>query len=76
MFDLESTPTTFGLCARTNNYKPDSPLVKCFKNSGMIPFIKTNVPQFCMSSETNNNLWGRTFNPWNKERVVGGSSGG
>lgn len=26
--------------------------------------------------ETNNNLWGRTSNPWNKERSVGGSSGG
>lgn len=26
--------------------------------------------------ETANNLWGRSCNPWNKERAVGGSSGG
>jgi amidase len=42
----------------------------------MIPFIKTNVPQFCIACETNNNLWGRTLNPWNQKRTVGGSSGG
>lgn len=42
----------------------------------MIPFIKTNIPQMGMAPETNNNLWGRTVNPWNKERASGGSSGG
>ena len=42
----------------------------------MIPFIKTNVPQMGMTFETTNNLWGRTVNPWNKGRSVGGSSGG
>jgi fatty acid amide hydrolase len=42
----------------------------------MIPFIKTNIPQFGMTCETTNNLWGRTLNPWNKKRAVGGSSGG
>jgi fatty acid amide hydrolase len=42
----------------------------------MIPFIKTNVPQIGMTFETTNNIWGRTLNPWNKGRSVGGSSGG
>lgn len=42
----------------------------------MIPFIKTNIPQFGMGFQTSNNLWGRTVSPWNKLRSVGGSSGG
>lgn len=42
----------------------------------MIPFVQTNVPQFGMAMETGNLLWGRTLNPWNKGRAVGGSSGG
>lgn len=29
-----------------------------------------------MSFETNNNLWGLTLNPWNKDKTPGGSSGG
>lgn len=42
----------------------------------MIPFVQTNVPQFGMTFETGNFLWGRSRNPWNKDRSVGGSSGG
>lgn len=51
-------------------------MIFCLKNAGAIPFIKTNIPQFGMSMETSNNLWGRTVNPWNTSRSVGGSSGG
>lgn len=42
----------------------------------MIPFVRTNVPQLGLTYESTNNLWGRTINPWNKERSSGGSSGG
>jgi fatty acid amide hydrolase len=42
----------------------------------MIPFVQSNIPQFEMTAETNNHLWGRSLNPWNKSRAVGGSSGG
>ena len=42
----------------------------------MIPFVRTNTPQFGMTSETVNNIWGRSLNPWNRNRCVGGSSGG
>ena len=75
-FDVEGLATTFGLMSRANSTPVESPLVKCLKNSGMIPFVKTNVPQLLMTFETNNNLWGRSLNPWNRERTVGGSSGG
>lgn len=42
----------------------------------MIPFVQTNVPQLGMATESGNFLWGRSLNPWNKKRAVGGSSGG
>lgn len=42
----------------------------------MIPFVKSNTPQLGMSSESVNNIWGRSLNPWNKDRAPGGSSGG
>lgn len=42
----------------------------------MIPFIKTNLAQACMTFETVNNLWGSTLNPWDKSKSSGGSSGG
>lgn len=56
----------FGMLSRTKNFEPESPLITCLKNSGMIPFIKTNLPQVGMTAETTNNIWGRTLNPWNK----------
>lgn len=42
----------------------------------MIPLIKTNLPQLAFNFDTNNFLWGRCLNPWNKKKSVGGSSGG
>lgn len=61
---------------RANKEFSDSPLIRCLKNSGMIPFVRTNVPQIAFTYESNNFLWGRSVNPWNKERASGGSSGG
>lgn len=42
----------------------------------MIPFVRTNVSQLAMMFETTNNLWGRAVNIFDKDRCVGGSSGG
>jgi fatty acid amide hydrolase len=74
---MESTASTIGLSARANNIsKTDSPHIICIKNSGMIPFMKTNLPQLAFAFDSNNFLWGRTLNPWNQNKSVGGSSGG
>jgi len=51
-------------------------MVKCLKNSGVIPFVKTNLPQLAFNFDSVNYLWGRTLNPWNKKKSAGGSSGG
>jgi Asp-tRNA(Asn)/Glu-tRNA(Gln) amidotransferase A subunit family amidase len=65
------------LTSRANTIiKKDCPLIIAIKNAGMIPFIKTNLPQLAMNFDSNNFLWGRACNPWNKNKSVGGSSGG
>jgi fatty acid amide hydrolase len=75
--EMEGTVATVGLSARANRInKADSPMIRCIKNSGMIPFIKTNIPQLAFNFDSNNPLWGRALNPWNKNKSVGGSSGG
>ena len=39
-------------------------------------FTKTNIPMLLSSLEWNNRIYGRAMNPYNYERVPGGSSGG
>lgn len=54
----------------------DSGLIRCLKDAGAIPFVKTNVPTSLLSFESYNDVWGRTTNPHNKDYSPGGSTGG
>lgn len=54
----------------------DSVLTARFKTAGLIPFGKTNVPEFGLVPTTESKLYGPAHNPWNLERSTGGSSGG
>ncbi|XP_052743227.1 fatty-acid amide hydrolase 2-B-like [Bicyclus anynana] len=54
----------------------DADVIQLLKNSGAIIMGLTNVPELCMWYETHNHLYGRTLNPYNTTRIVGGSSGG
>lgn len=44
--------------------------------AGAVPLIRTNIPQSLMRCETDNFIFGRTVNPYNRAFTPGGSSGG
>ncbi len=54
----------------------DSAPVHKLKAAGAIVIARSNVPEFVMTAETDNLLYGRTNNPIDPTRVAGGSTGG
>jgi amidase len=54
----------------------ESTIVTRFKAAGLIPFGKTNVPEFGILPTTECKLYGPAHNPWNLDHSPGGSSGG
>ncbi|XP_076371380.1 fatty-acid amide hydrolase 2-like isoform X2 [Tachypleus tridentatus] len=54
----------------------DAEVVALLRKAGAIPIAISNVSELCMWWESNNNLYGRTRNPYDTSRTVGGSSGG
>jgi len=51
-------------------------VVQSLLDAGAIVFGKTNAPLFAMDSQSFNEVYGQTNNPWDLERTPGGSSGG
>ena len=69
--------TTWGTEGRAD-FRPgrDATCVARLRQAGAILLGKTNTPEFTLSFQTDNNLFGRTSNPVNLTRTSGGSSGG
>lgn len=54
----------------------DAPTVERLRAAGAIIIAKTNVPEMALDYDCDNPVFGATRNPWNPDRVPGGSSGG
>jgi amidase/6-aminohexanoate-cyclic-dimer hydrolase len=54
----------------------DATLTERYKAAGLVIFGQTTTPEFGGTTTTESKLFGITRNPWNLERIAGGSSGG